>query len=111
MLLPLPAGSGFRTETETMKRYHVIVEGRVQGVGFRVFCMRLAMERHLTGSAANLDNGMVEIFVQGDPADIDWFLARVRQGDRFIRVDDMSLKEVSVVEGEKKFGYGYGSYW
>ena len=22
-----------------MKRYHVIVEGRVQGVGFRGFCM------------------------------------------------------------------------
>ena len=94
-----------------MKRYHVIVEGRVQGVGFRGFCMRIALERHLTGSAANLDNGMVEIYVQGEPADIDYFLAKVQAGDRFIRVDDMSIKETEVIEGEKRFGYGYGHAW
>ena len=36
-----------------MKRYHVIVEGQVQGVGFRGFAMLNAQRRHLTGSAKN----------------------------------------------------------
>jgi acylphosphatase len=90
-----------------MKRYHVIVEGRVQGVGFRSFCMLQAQSRGLTGSVKNLSNGMVEIFVQGEQELIDDYLKRIQEGDRFIVVEDMSIKECSVVEGEKRFGYGY----
>ena len=47
-----------------MKRYHMIVEGRVQGVGFRSFCMQQALTYNLTGSVRNMENGMVEIFAQ-----------------------------------------------
>ncbi len=90
-----------------MKRYHVIVEGRVQGVGFRGFCMLQAQSRGLTGSVKNLSNGMVEIFVQGEQNQIDDFLKRVQEGDRFIVVEDMSIKECNIVEGEKRFAYGY----
>ena len=88
-----------------MKRYHVIVEGRVQGVGFRGFCMVQAQRRNLTGTVRNLTNGMVEVFIQGDEAKIDEFLAAVEKGDRFIRVDNISVKETAVVENEKRFGY------
>ncbi len=90
-----------------MKRYHVIVEGRVQGVGFRGFCMLQAQSRGLTGSVKNLSNGMVEIFVQGEQNQIDDFLKRVQEGDRFIVVEDMPIKECNIVEGEKRFAYGY----
>jgi Acylphosphatases len=89
-----------------MKRYHVFVEGRVQGVGMRGFCMMEAQSRGLTGSVKNLENGLVEIYVQGAEELIDLFLAKVKEGNRFIRVDDMSIKEVPVVEGEKRFSYG-----
>ena len=88
-----------------MKRYHVIVEGRVQGVGFRGFCMLQAQRRNLTGTVRNLSNGMVEIFIQGDEAKIDEFLAAVEKGDRFIRTDNITIKETKVVENEKRFGY------
>ena len=91
-----------------MKRYHVIAEGRVQGVGFRGFCMLQAQQRGLTGSVTNLSNGMVEIFVQGDEALIDAFLTKVKEGDRFIQVDDLTVKEIPVVEGEKRVAYGGG---
>ena len=90
-----------------MKRYHVIVEGQVQGVGFRGFAMLNALRRHLTGSVKNLENGMVEIFVQGEEAAIDDFLAVIEKGDRFIRVDQIYVKPSKVVEGEKRFGYGW----
>lgn len=94
-----------------MKRYHVMVDGRVQGVGFRGFCMRHAQMLGLTGSAANLDNGAVEIFVQGEEDKINTFLAKVQEGDRFIRVDHMAVKETAVVAGEKRFGYGGSHIW
>ena len=90
-----------------IRRYLVIVEGRVQGVGMRGFCMLQAQKRGLTGYAKNLNNGMVEIQIQGEEAKIDEFLVTVRQGNQFIRVDDMSVKSIPVVENEKRFVYGY----
>lgn len=68
--------------------------------------MMEAQSRGLTGSVKNLENGLVEIYVQGAEELIDLFLAKVKEGNRFIRVDDMSIKEVPVVEGEKRFSYG-----
>ncbi|MBR3365184.1 MAG: acylphosphatase [Solobacterium sp.] len=91
-----------------MKRYHVIVEGQVQGVGFRGFVTLQAQKRRLTGSVKNMSNGMVEIFVQGEEADIDSFLAAVAKGDgRFIRVDDITVKPTEVKPDEKRFSYGW----
>lgn len=90
-----------------MKRYHVIVEGRVQGVGFRGFATIRAQRHRLTGSVRNLSNGMVELFIQGEEAEIDAFLAELEKGDRFIRVDNISVKPTAVIEGEKKFTYNY----
>ena len=58
-----------------MKRYHVFVEGRVQGVGFRTFCTVKAQRYHLTGSVRNLENGMVELYIQGEDPQITAFLA------------------------------------
>lgn len=87
------------------RRYHVMVEGRVQGVGFRGFCMVRAQRFKLTGSVKNLDNGMVEIFVQGEDSDIVKFLEEIEKGDRFIRVDNITVKPTALAEGEKRFGY------
>ena len=90
-----------------IRRYHVFVEGRVQGVGFRGFCMVRANRYGLTGSVKNLPNGtMVEIYVQGEDENITKFLDEIEKGDRFIRVDNISGKQTAVVQGEKRFGYG-----
>lgn len=90
-----------------IRRYLVIAEGRVQGVGMRSYCMMQAQMRGLTGNVKNLSNGMVEIQVQGEETKIDEFLVKIKMGNQFIRVDDMSVKSIPVVEGETKFGYGY----
>lgn len=90
-----------------IRRYHVFVEGRVQGVGFRGFCMIRAQRYKLTGTVKNLPNGMVEIYVQGEDDNINKFLDEIEKGDRFIRVDNISVKPSAVVENEKKFTYGW----
>lgn len=90
-----------------IRRYLVVVEGRVQGVGMRGFCIMQAQMRGLTGSVKNLANGMVEIQVQGEEIVIDEFLTVIKEGNQFIRVDDMSVKSIPVVDNEKRFTYGY----
>lgn len=79
-----------------MKRYYIIVEGRVQGVGFRYFVQSIAAQYGLTGWVRNLDNGMVDMELQGEEALIDKFMAVVRKGNRYIRIDDFSMKATAL---------------
>jgi len=45
--------------------YKLIVEGEVQGVGFRGFVKNLAKYLGITGYVRNHEDGTVEIFVEG----------------------------------------------
>ena len=63
------------------------VSGRVQGVGFRWWTRARALELGLTGWAANLDDGRVEVVAEGPAADLDALLALLRSGGTPGRVD------------------------
>ena len=71
-----------------MVRYHIFVEGRVQGVGFRYFVSMHAQSYGLTGSVKNLDNGLVEIYVQGES---DTLTNSLRQSSRVMVVSSKSM--------------------
>jgi acylphosphatase len=90
-----------------MTRYSIIVDGRVQGVGFRYFTQLIASELNLTGWCKNLADGRVEIEVQGPEEIIDSFIARIRKGNNFCRVNDMSLNKIAPLDNEKKFKVTY----
>ena len=53
-----------------------------------------AQELGLVGTVKNLDDGRVEIHVAGDPAILDDFEDRVRQGPRTGRVDDLEREDL-----------------
>ena len=90
-----------------MLRYLIIVEGRVQGVGFRYFAQSNASIHKITGSVRNMENGMVEIEAQGPEENINLFISKIKEGNRFIRVDDFSMKKLDVIQGENKFKVKY----
>ena len=48
-----------------MRRVRVHISGHVQGVGYRWFVRELAADAGLSGSAANLPDGRVEVVVEG----------------------------------------------
>ena len=56
-----------------MKSMKILVQGIVQGVGFRPFVYRIADELNLKGTVRNLGN-VVEIIIQGDEDNIKEFL-------------------------------------
>lgn len=56
------------------------VHGRVQGVGFRWWTRRQALELGLSGYASNLADGRVEVVAEGPRADCDRLLKALRSG-------------------------------
>jgi acylphosphatase len=73
-------------------RAHVLVNGLVQGVGFRYFVMDRAVNFGLVGFARNLLSGDVEIEVEGDRSIIEEFIKEVRVGPRAARVSGLKIE-------------------
>lgn len=90
-----------------MVRYYIIVDGRVQGVGFRFFCTMNARTLDLTGWVRNMDNGMVEMEVQGEESSIEKFIRNIKKGNKFIRVDELSQKKIKLLSEERTFTERY----
>lgn len=85
-----------------MKRFRICFYGRVQGVGFRYTAYHIAQELSLTGWVKNEFDGTVLCEVQGDGAAIDEFLGKLN-GSRYIRIDDMDIKELAPDKSERCF--------
>jgi len=45
---------------------HLMIHGRVQGVGFRYHCRRQAQLGGITGWVCNLESGEVEVVAEGE---------------------------------------------
>lgn len=76
-----------------MPRKHIIVSGRVQGVGFRFHTYQLAGACALTGWVRNLDFGDVEMEIQGHEQNIEKFLDNMGKKSRFIRIDRVDMED------------------
>ena len=59
-----------------LKRIHIFVTGRVQGVFFRQSTRVMAIKNNVNGWVHNLDDGRVEIIAEGEESNIhalaDW---------------------------------------
>ena len=65
---------------------HFLVQGRVQGVGFRWFVHREASELALRGWVRNTEDGDVEVVAAGTAEDLDALRQSLRRGPRGSRV-------------------------
>lgn len=72
---------------------HVTIRGRVQGVGFRAFIERCAIERGLDGWVRNREDGSVEAVFAGSAPKVEDMLAVCRKGPRGAGVEDLDLRE------------------
>jgi acylphosphatase len=72
----------------------LLVEGRVQGVGYRAFAQRRALERGLTGYAVNLHTGQVKIRVEGDRDAIADYVRDLEQGPPLARVGNVTVTAI-----------------
>jgi acylphosphatase len=68
---------------------HFLVQGRVQGVGFRWFVHREASELDLRGWVRNTEEGEVEVVASGTAEDLAELRESLRRGPRGSRVDHL----------------------
>ena len=86
------------------QRYFLRWEGQVQGVGFRFTNTNLAQARSLTGWVRNMEDGSVEMELQGTPANIVSQLEALhasyeRMGTRFRLVDAQAQAPLTNEDG------------
>lgn len=75
------------------RRVHLLISGRVQGVGYRAAVRRWAEAGGLSGWVRNLADGRVEVMAEGDGMAVEALIQRCRQGPPLARVADCRLTE------------------
>ena len=92
------------TEPNEARRY--TVRGRVQGVGFRWFVEAEAHKLRIAGWVRNTSDGAVELMAVGTRAQLAALQAKLWQGPRAARVDDVEERPADrseAGEGETTF--------
>ena len=73
--------------TQNEERWHATVHGRVQGVGFRWFVLKIAQRHQLAGWVRNNPDGSVELEAGGAAEAISELKEKVGRGPAVARVD------------------------
>jgi acylphosphatase len=84
-------------------RAHVVVSGRVQGVGFRFSTVEKAQSRGLAGWVRNLESGQVEAVFEGPREAVEEMVAWCRDGPPGAWVRDVSVVRDEPPEGLRQF--------
>jgi len=71
---------------------HAFICGRVQGVYFRDFTKRHALQLRLTGFVRNRRDGSVEVHAEGSREDLEKLLGLLKQGPPRARVDALTTE-------------------
>jgi acylphosphatase len=84
---------------------HFLIQGRVQGVGFRWYVQRVAGQLDLHGWVRNTEEGEVEVVASGTAEELAELRASLRRGPRGSRVDRLveSHLDESVAEELSSF--------
>jgi len=88
---------------QDLMRYFGRASGSVQGVGFRYFVQKNAMDMNITGWVRNMEDRTVTMELQGTEADINVFTTRIRAGSFFIKVSELVLKKIEVIADDVGF--------
>jgi len=83
----------WRPPPEGVRRVHVFISGRVQGVSFRAFTTRHATALKLTGWVRNLRDGRVEAVIEGPKEKVAELLKLIEKGPPAARVDDLKVTD------------------
>lgn len=78
---------------------HLLVSGRVQGVGFRDWLAGTARAHNVSGWVRNRRDGSVEAVLAGDEAAVQAVREACRRGPPMARVDDVMAEAIDAGQG------------
>ncbi len=85
-----------------IRRYKIEVTGRVQGVGYRAFVLRVAESMEIKGFVKNQYDGSVLIEAEGPAEKLQFFLDQCKAGPGWAHVSEVTKNELPV-EGSVLF--------
>lgn len=90
-----PAASNKPATSDKPVALHILVFGRVQGVGFRSWAAREASRLGIGGWVRNLADGSVEVLAEGKPDCLDRFCDSLQNGNGYSITEDITINRVS----------------
>jgi acylphosphatase len=72
---------------------HVVIRGRVQGVGYRAWAEYTALDHDLEGWVRNRRDGSVEAVFAGSPEAVVQMIEACRRGPPGARVDTVDVRD------------------
>lgn len=88
-------------------RLHILISGRVQGIGFRFFTRRHALSLGITGYVKNLVNGKVKVVAEGKESDMEEFVNKLKRGPSWAMVTDIKIDRREYKGIFKRFSIEY----
>jgi acylphosphatase len=90
---------------------HFLIQGRVQGVGFRWYVQREASLLDLRGWVRNTEEGEVEVVAAGSDAELAELRASLRRGPRGSRVDRLVEHTLAESEADELSSFRIDGAW
>jgi len=98
------SGVGRRSAAE------IVVEGKVQGVGYRDFVQRRATHLGLSGYVMNLRNGRVRVRAEGPRDAIDELIRDLERGPPLARIEKVSVTWIPPTGRFASFGVRFAEF-
>lgn len=83
-----------------LKKIHIIISGKVQGVFYRMNTKNKADELGLTGWVKNTPNGKVEILAEGKEGGLKELIEWCYNGSKGAKVDEVEAKRENISENK-----------
>ena len=90
-----------------MKRIHVYISGRVQGVAFRWVTDDVARQLGVVGWVRNISDGRVEVLAESEEKTLKEFIEFLKRGPRHARVTDIDIEWLEATGEFKRFEVRY----
>ncbi|MEK6925752.1 MAG: acylphosphatase [Nanoarchaeota archaeon] len=75
------------------KSLRLYITGTVQGIFYRSFVKENAEKLNVKGFVRNLEDGRVEVFLEGDPDPVNKMIELCKQGPKHSQIKNIELKE------------------
>jgi len=75
------------------KSVRIYIEGTVQGIFFRAFVKENAERHNVKGFVRNLEDGRVEVFLEGNNEDVDKMIELCKIGPKHSNIKNVEVKD------------------
>jgi acylphosphatase len=74
------------------KSVRLYIDGTVQGIFFRAFIKENAERHNVKGFVRNLENGKIEVFLEGDADNVNKMIEIAKKGPKHAQIKNVDIK-------------------